>query len=134
MQPRIVEELSLLRGAYADVQHKEAGGQDWFLLPTYLFPDGWLLGATPIIRAPICFPINVGYPGAQPYSFSTPAGITFRGQPPVNAKETQAPPFDGQWCEFSWQPEEWKPTGDVRKGSNLLIWARGFAARLREGV
>ena len=134
MRPRIVEELALLRETYPDVQHLEAGGQDWFLLPAYPFPEGWRVNDQPINTAPVCFPVNAAYPGTNPYSFSTPAGISFEGRLPTNSEATAAPPFAGAWHQFSWQPEQWLPTADVRRGANLLVWTRGFRARLKEGA
>ena len=63
-------------------------------------------------------------------------GIQFEGANPNDYTDTASnePPFEGTWGQFSWTPKEWKPTEDVRRGSNLVQWSRGFADRFQEGA
>jgi len=135
MSPRIEKELGLLRRHYPDVEHNEVGGEDWFRLPSYPFPLGWLLNNAAISKAPVVFKVTAAHPGAEPYAFLTPAGVTFNGTAPNNAGAAACPAFPGAWLQFSWSPDgTWTPTADIEKGSNLYVWVRSFAKRLAEGV
>lgn len=135
MRLRIEQELALLHEPYPDVEHQEHGGEDWFRLPTYPFPEGWRVADASITSAPVVFRIVVAYPSAEPYGFYAPAGVNFSGNPPTNPGSGASPPFGGSWQHFSWAPDgSWAPTADVRRGSNLLVWARSFGQRLREGA
>lgn len=135
MRTRLAEELALLREVYGAVEHVEEGGEDWFKLPAYATPDAWGIGEHAAGEIPICFLIKGDYPGASPYGFLTPQGLNFTGQAP---KSTSAPPkpvpFDGEWLHFSWTAENWTAENEVQQGSNLLVWCRGFAVRLKEGA
>ena len=134
MRARIEQELSLLRRHYPEIEHKEHAGEDWFRIPRYPFPPGWRINETAITEAPVVFKIVATYPTGEPYGFAAPAGINFKGQPPSNPGSAVASPFEGSWQHFSWAPDGWAPTSDVRKGSNLLVWARSFGHRLKEGA
>jgi hypothetical protein len=135
MRPRIEAELALLRGVYSAVEHAEEGGEDWFRLPTYATPEGWLVDGARAAAVPIAFLVKADYPGAAPYGFLTPTGLTFNGGAPQNTGQPPKPvPFPGNWLHFSWTAEDWRVAGDPRTGSNLVAWCRSFATRLREGV
>ena len=134
MRLRIEQELLLLRQYYPNLEHLEQAGEDWFHLPDYQFPPGWRIKDSSIIKAPIAFKIGAAYPTSEPYGFAAPAGINFKGDPPQNTGSCASFPFDGEWQLFSWAPDGWKPTSDVRKGANLLAWVRSFSDRLLEGV
>lgn len=134
MRPRIEQELTPLRQVHPDLEHIAKELADWFLLPAFGMPPGWCIGENEITHARLCFSVNAGYPSAQPYGFLLPQGINFRGMKPKDTTASTTPPFPGAWQQFSWQPETWFPTSDVRKGSNLLVWVRSFAVRLKEGV
>ena len=129
MTERIQAELSLIQQSFPDIVYQEEGC--WVCLPSYPLPEGWNRAATDV-----AFQISDGYPAAPPYGFYVPSGIQFDGTTPNNYTNTASnqPPFGETWGMFSWAPidEEWKPTGDVRRGSNLLQWARGFANRFQE--
>lgn len=134
MRARIEQEFALLRQHYPDAEHSEHAGEDWFKLPRYPFPSGWRIGEDPIDTGPVAFRVGAAYPSGEPYGFLAPAGINFEGSPPGNPGSSIAPPFEGSWQHFSWAPNGWAPTNDVRRGSNLLVWARSFAQRLKEGA
>lgn len=135
MRPRIEKEFELLCRHYPGVEHKEVEGEDWFMLPSYPFPPGWFLNNAPITNAPVVFKVTAAHPGAEPYAFMTPAGVTFKGTAPNNASAAACPAFPGAWIQFSWSPDgTWTPTANIEKGSNLYIWVRSFAKRLAEGV
>ncbi|MCA9468317.1 MAG: hypothetical protein KC643_23150 [Nitrospira sp.] len=134
MRARIEQELTLLRKYYPEIEHKEHGGEDWFHLPRYPFPSGWMINETAISEAPIVFKIVASYPTGEPYGFAAPAGINFTGQAPQNTGSPVKYPFEGSWQHFSWAPVGWEPTSEPYKGSNLLIWVRSFTNRLKEGA
>lgn len=135
MRARMTAELALLREVYGDVEHVEEGGEDWFKIPPCPVPEGWLVGGAPCAAIPVVFLIKADYPGATPYGFMTPAGMSFKGRVP---ERTGGPPkkvpFAGEWMHFSWQCEDWQASNDPKKGSNLLTWVRSFFERLRQGV
>ena len=135
MRLRIEQEFALLREHYPDVEHQEHGGEDWFRLATYLLPAGWRVAAASVTSVPVVFRVGVAYPSGEPYGFYAPAGINFSGSTPTNPGSGTTPPFSGPWQHFSWAPDgSWAPTADVRRGSNLLVWARSFSQRFREGA
>lgn len=134
MRARIEQEFALLRQYYPEIEHKEHAGEDWFRLPCYPFPPGWRIGSKEITETPVVFKIVAAYPTGEPYGFAAPAGINFKGKPPQNTGSVVNYPFDGEWQHFSWAPDDWAPTGDPKKGSNLLTWVRSFAHRLKEGA
>jgi hypothetical protein len=134
MRPRIAQELALLRQFHPDLEHAGTDAGDWFLIPRFPAQAGWRLGTSDVTETRICFFVGSGYPSAQPYAFSVPAEMNFKGAPPNNSAAAAAPPFGGSWLQLSWSPETWFPEADVRKGSNLLAWVRSFTERLKEGA
>lgn len=133
MRPRIAEDLELLCEEYGEVQHGEVAGEDWFLLPRYSITPGWQLGAEPVDDVPVAFFVKAGYPGTPPYGFFGPSGLNFEGRKPGSpGSPATMPPFKGDWMHFSWSVEDWRPTAELRKGSNLLAWARSFWQRFKE--
>jgi hypothetical protein len=135
MRERIVLELDILRKNWGDVQHIHSAGEDWFLISEYPVPSGWRIGDQAVEKLPVVFLISAAYPGAAPYAFIVPTGVNFNGNAPLKTGAPQkAPPFEGDWLQFSWQPEDWAATNEIHKGSNLLSWSRSFGNRFREGV
>ena len=55
MRSRIEQELALLRRYYPETEHKEHIGEDWFRLPRYPFPSGWMINGAEIPKAPVVF-------------------------------------------------------------------------------
>jgi len=117
MRPRIEQELALLRQHYGAVEHLEVVGEDWFKLPRYALPPGWRIGEKDMAEVSVSFLITAAHPGAAPYGFLAPAGLTFNGAAPGNTGgPPKPPPFAGEWMHFSWSPETWAATADVNKG------------------
>ena len=131
MQERIEQELALLRTRYPDLEYRGEG--QWVRIPSYPIASGWNRTGSPI-----AFQIPPGFPGTPPYSFYVPSGIEYSSARPnnyVDPAPNQPPLAGGPWGVFSWShTEDWRPTADLRSGSNLLNWAIGFAQRFREGV
>lgn len=128
MTERMAQELRLLKREYPDVEYREDG--DWFWIPLLpLTGTIWNRGETPV-----CFQAPPGYPGNPPYGFYVPAGLRLiDGRLPNNYSEPAPTPFEGQWGKFSWQHENWRATGDLLSGSNLLNFVRTFQHRFQEG-
>jgi hypothetical protein len=131
LQERISEELVLIRWKFPDVDYQEDG--QWVHIPSYSLPSGWNRSSTEI-----AFQIPAGYPGTPPYGIYVPVGLQFKGAKPDNYTEPAGnhPPFPGTWGVFSWMPldGQWRPTADLREGSNLLNWVMGFTDRFEEGL
>jgi hypothetical protein len=131
LQERISEELELIRWKFPDVDYQEDG--QWVCIPSFPLSSGWNRPSTEV-----AFQIPVGYPGTPPYGIYVPVGLQFNGVKPNNYTEPAGnhPPFPGSWGVFSWKPldGQWRPTVDLRKGSNLLNWVMGFADRFAEGL
>ena len=135
MRARMVVELERLREVYGEVEHAEAGGEDWFKILSYPLPESWLVGGDRRRAVSIVFSIKADYPGASPYGFLAPAGLNFEGAPPENTGDPPGTvPFEGDWVFFSWHCEDW-PAGDESDlNPNLVSWSPSFANRLREGA
>jgi hypothetical protein len=100
-----------------------------------LLIEGWRIGNIAVTEIAVAFHVTSAHPGPAPYGFLTPAGLNFRGTTPGNTgNPPKALPFPGAWMHFSWSVENWAATDDVRKGSNLLAWVRGFSERFKEGA
>lgn len=131
MTDRIVQELELLRKDCLNLEFREEG--QWILLPQYkLATDLWNKSVLAV-----CFKIPPAYPGEPPYGFYVHNDLVLKetGEKPVNAyTDGAATPFDGVWGQFSWQQDNsWRPTADLKSGSNLLNFVRSFQDRFKEG-
>lgn len=130
MEQRIEKELELLKQFFPDIEYHS--NEHWFYIPSYPLLDGW--NRTSI---EIAFQIKKGYPGTKPYAFYVPVGLRFNDEKPKNYKEPakNQPPFDGEWGCISWSvTNEWRPTANLKSGSNLLNWVNSFKDRFQEGV
>ena len=135
MRPRIAQEFDLLKLVYSEVEHIEEAGEDWFRLPRYPVPHGWQIGKLAVETAPVAFLVKANYPGAAPYGFLMPAGITFEGASPGSTGNPPNPvPFPGKWLHFSWSVSNWAAGSNASQGSNLVAWCRSFRIRLKEGA
>lgn len=101
---------------------------DYVIIKNYSLPNVWNRQVTEIF-----FAIPAGYPSIKPDNFSVPAGLrTKSGAVPGNYSETKSH-HEKQWGEFSYHMEEWKSTGDINTGHNLLTFVAGIKNRLKEG-
>lgn len=127
MDDRLEEELELLRGRWPKLEYE--GNGKWVLLPGYPMPH-------PIEqeKSAVCFQVNDGHPRQAPYSFWVRKPIDLKsGQSFNNVKDRNDPPFEGDWLQFSWRLDDWKPGPAPKEGSNLVNWADSFHNRLKEG-
>lgn len=130
MGDRIDEELNLLRMYYANLEHNEE--RRWVLIHDYPLPVDMPWNKKAI---DVCFFIPNGYPGTSPYGIYV-TDLRYDNHPPdnYNPSPENKPPFPGNWGLISWTPaDQWKPTADIRKGSNLLNFVRSFKDRFEEG-
>ena len=127
---RLEAELELLRAYYPELEYKQEGGH-WMRIAAYPLSEGWSQD-----ESAVAFEVKDSHPGTPPYGIYVPADLTFGGQLPNNRNASPpAPPFDGAWALLSWTPAdgEWRATAELRTGSNLLQWVRGFADRFAQG-
>ena len=135
MRARMKVEFARLREVYGEVEHAEAGGEDWFKIPSYPLPEGWMVSDQSSATVPIVFLVKADYPGGSPYGFLTPVGLNFQGAAPNNTGEAPGPvPFEGDWIFFSWHCEDWPGCNELRQGPDLVSWCRSFKRRLSEGA
>lgn len=128
MDHRIEEEVELLRTEWPELEYREGGR--WVLLPGYSIPDTCVQD-----EADVAFQIKAGHPGDAPYGFYVRKPLDLAdGDSFTNTTAVNDPPFSGDWLKFSWQPEDWQPSANLRAGSNLYNWALTFRNRLEQGA
>lgn len=126
--PRILEELVLLRTAFPDLEYRADG--HWVRIPAYAVPDEvWDKS-----HVEVAFQIPEQIPGQAPYGFWVRPAIALRSGGQVDNYAYPAPtPFGDDWGKFSWQLLSWNPKADIVAGENMLNFAHSIADRLREG-
>jgi len=129
---RLAAELELLRGAFPDLEYREAGEGRWVRIPEYPLPAGWQRAGSPQAVAEVAFQIPA-QAGAAPYAFFVrPILELAAGGEVGNYTVPAQTPWGADFAKFSWQPDSWTPKADVRAGSSMLVFARSFAERLGE--
>ena len=127
MNERVRAELEWLRTGFPDAEFLE--DVLWARIPSYPLPEA-LWG-----RSSCELAFRVVLPGQPPYGFWVRPGLSLLdGRPIQNYSYPVATGFGEGWGQFSWGPEEWVPRAAVRRGANMLVWARSFALRLAEGA
>ena len=125
MADRVKEELDLLRSVYPDLEYKQVDGVHWVRLQAIEIPVGWSHQ-----RVDVAFRIP-GSAGQAPYAFLVRPCLTLQDGSAVDRYTCPvATPWEGEWGQFSWSPEGWVPTTDIRTGSNMLTFVRSFDDRL----
>lgn len=128
MTDRVAEELRLLRTRYPGLEFVEAGL--WCKLPGYIVP-GDRFNEHDVA---VAFQIPANIPGQDPYGFWTQPGLTSSAGGSVNNYIFPAATgFEGEWGQFSWAPEIWRPGTSAADGDNMVAWVTTFAQRLLEG-
>ena len=128
MQPRIEEEIQLLRARYPLLEYHSEG--NWVRIKDYKLPPGWNQSTTDVA-------FQIVPPPAAPYGIYAASGLLFNAQKPNNYSDpANNVPFPGQWAIFSWAPGdgEWCPAQTAAAGSNYVMWVVGFRERFREGL
>ena len=128
MQDRLESEIDLLQQQYPSIEH--GGNFDWVLVEGVELDEEWNRDTTDVLLQ-----LPSGYPETPPRNFWVPAGLKCNGQQP-GSFATNHKRHDGQhWDRFSWRVQNnWKPTEDVKDGSNLVTFMNSVEARLEEGV
>jgi hypothetical protein len=126
---RIQIEIELVRNAFPELEFRS---EDlWARLPRYpLNTDIW--GRD---ECEIAFVFPTGLPGQPPYGFWVRPGLVLSsGLAIASYAFPVVTPFGPDWGQFSWAPEDWKPSPIVTGGTNMLDWVRSFAVRLGQGA
>lgn len=131
MNPRIAQELELIRKYYPNMIIANTDNLVWVKLPDYKLPSdiGWSKSVTEVV-----FNFPTGYPAAHPYGLYVPSDLSCNGQSAFLAGPQFPPPFEGNWSMISWAPLEWRPTADLVSGMNMLNYIKTFSERFKEGA
>lgn len=119
--PRIDQELALLKGQFDKVECQELAGSYWFFVSAIELPE-----TCQPHRISVVFSVTTGHPGAPPYGFYLPADVKRDGAVVSAQAPPTAPPFDGEWRFVSHQPTNWRPAATVDAGDNLWGWIRSI--------
>lgn len=126
--PRIADELDLLRQQYSTVECCEADGSYWLRIEPFSVPPNCEPGKIALV-----FSLTTGHPGPAPYGFYIPSNLERDGAA-IDAKSPPtAPPYDGAWRFVSHQPEQWCPAASVTEGDNLWGWVRSIREHIGTG-
>jgi len=127
---RVSEEVAMLKAAFGDVEFRPEGA--WVRIRRYAVPGHPFEGVGDSLN--VAFQVPAAYPAQAPYGFCAegPMRLAGGGQPD-NYTFPVPTPFGGAWGRFSWQLDPWRPAAAPAAGSNLVGFARSFAARLRAG-
>ena len=133
MTDRILQELTLLRSYYPEVEYVKTG--QWVMIRNYFLPSEPQWNKE---KMDVCFQIPTGYPGCPPYGFCVPSDLRLEDKPPQNNYKMNAPvkpPFENTWGFFSWSTDStWRVTADLVTWNNLTNFVRTFASRFKQGV
>jgi len=129
MTDRILQEISLLMAAYAEMEWRPL--DLWARIPRYPVPATiWTVSA-----AEIAFQLPAQLPGQAPYGFWVRPGLALRAPCPINNySHPVTTQFGPGWGQFSWACETWQPVRTPREGTNMLDFVRSFSDRLRQGA
>lgn len=118
MNPRLLEELPLLRCHYPDLEHKD--GPDRIELLLSLPPSLYNLPQT---RAGVLVPL--GYRATSPDSFFVPTGLQLQGGMALPGGDGSGAGLPGWWMVSFHMLDAngrstWHPSADFQKGDNML--------------
>lgn len=124
MADRVEEELELLRTVYPDLEYMMVDGVHWVRLRGIDLAPGWSEE-----RVDVAFRVPPSA-GEAPYAFLVQPCLTLEGGgAPDRYTCPTSTPWEGEWGQFSWSPEGWVPTTDIRVGANMLSFIRSFHER-----
>ena len=126
--PRIVEEIELLKKQFENVACLTVDQSYWFQIEPFRIPANCQPGKITLV-----FSVTTGHPGPAPYGFYIPAELVRNGSRIDASNPPSPPPFDGNWRFISHQPEHWRPAANVTEGDNLWGWARSIRERIGSG-
>lgn len=127
MLERRQKEIELLRKKYGPLEHGQ--NLDWILFKEFPLSLGWNGEKTPLLIL-----IPPGYPITPPDNFYVPVGFRLAsGAVPSNYSEP-ATHLGQQWGQFSFHADQnqWRPSGDLLEGDNLLTFMLQVEKRLKE--
>jgi len=124
---RLLTEVALVRADFPGLEFQEH--DLWARIPVYPLRDGW---GRESVEIAFRFPRDTLT--EEPYGFWVrPALVLPGGGTPTNASDAPLETgFGPGFQQFSWAPEAWRPTPEVRCGTNMRDWVRSFARRLEQ--
>lgn len=97
------------------------------LLSDLTLPEGWSHDSTDVL-----FVIPGNYPAGCPDNVCVRPDLRLAGgAEPANIMGEHEH-AGRRWLQFSWHPDEWRPTADASRGGNLVNYLIGAIARLEE--
>jgi hypothetical protein len=129
MTERATAELALLTNRFPGLEFVESGL--WCRVPGYVVPGEHF--KEDIVDVAFRIPENT--PGQEPYGFWVAPGLTPRdeGATILNYAYPAQTGFGGEWGQFSWAPDGWRPGPTAESGDNMVTWVSTFAHRLLDG-
>lgn len=128
MNDRAWEEARLVASAFPDLEVRPTDG--WARIPRYPVPDEhWT-----VADAEIAFRFPEGLPGQAPYGLWVRPPLALKSGGTVQNVTMTTTPFGGEWMQFSWHVDPWRPGATAGDGDNVLHFVRSFARRLAEGA
>lgn len=131
MNDWVERNLELLRGVFPTLEYQLLDGVNWVRIASYRLPAGVWQQET----VELAFRIPAE-PGEAPYGFWVrPNPSPLNGAAIGNYTYPAMTAWGDDWGQFSFAPEgPWQPKADVDSGANMVNYALGIAARLREGA
>ena len=97
------------------------------LLPDLPLTDGWSHDSSDVL-----FAIPSNYPAGRPDNICARPDLRLAsGAEPANIMGEHEH-AGRRWMQFSWHPDEWRPTADASRGGNLVNYLIGAIARFEE--
>ena len=97
------------------------------LLPDLPLPDGWSHDSTDVL-----FVIPSNYPAGRPDNICARPDLRLASGAEAANIMGEHEHAGRRWMQFSWHPDEWRPTADASRGGNLVNYLIGASARLEE--
>lgn len=97
------------------------------LLPDLPLTDGWSHDSSDVLLA-----IPSNYPAGCPDNICARPDLRLAsGAEPANIMGEHEH-AGRRWLQFSWHPDEWRPTADASRGGNLVNYLIGAITRFEE--
>jgi hypothetical protein len=127
MNARAWDEARLVAAHFPDLEVRPSDG--WARVPSYAVPsDTWTVADTEL-----AFRFPGDLPGQAPYGFWVRPALVLTSGDPIQNVTVATTPFGGEWMQFSWAVDPWRPGATPTDGDNMLHFVRSFGHRLAEG-
>lgn len=127
MLERRLKEIDLLRERYGELEY--GPNVEWVIFKDFGLPSGWNRGS---IRLLVIVP--PGYPMTPPDNFYVEPGLKLSSGAGTASYSEPVLQLGQNWAQFSYHVEagDWKASGDILAGHNLLTFMIGVERRLSE--